>query len=102
MDISTLIMNGTYDSDLDTIADAVRHRQSVLRDVRASITKASLNTGDSVRLSGLRPAYINGKRGIVVEVKRSRVAVRPAEGQAQGRFSGIVTVPLSCVEKVEV
>lgn len=102
MDISTLITNGTYDDDLDDIARAVQHRRSVLKDVRASIMKASLRKGDRVCLSGLRPAYINGKHGIVMEVKRSRVSLMPAEGQAHGRFSGIVTVPLSCVEKVEV
>ena len=93
-DIIIRIQNGEFDHSIAGIITAAVARTNMLAHVQAQ----SLRAGDRVVLSGLRPKYINGTHAIVHTVNRTRVAVDPVE--TVGRFSGRMTVPLTCVTLV--
>ena len=74
MDIMTLInsiLDGEYDEDFSDIAEAIKERKTVLR----AQTFARLRVGDTVRISGARPQYLNGAEAEVVEKRTTKVTI---------------------------
>jgi len=63
------------------------------REAQARRTKATLKVGDSVQLSGLKPARLNGLVVTVTEIRRNRIVADVPD-------RGTVTIPLSCVTRV--
>lgn len=70
--VTSAILNGNHDDELDSIVEAARARQKAVRDVEA----ASLRTGHYVELVGISPKYLEGARGHVVERRNSRIGVK--------------------------
>jgi len=98
MTIIEQIINGDLDADLDGISDALRERKKLKKSKTSALNMATIAVGDIVVLRNLKPKYVNGLRAKVVGKKRTKLEVeleRPV-----GRFSGIVTVPVSCLDKV--
>lgn len=85
------------DTDLQVVSQAVKLRKEQL----AYRIGFSLNPGDQIRTtSGLSPKYMCGVTGVVRKVNTKRVVIDFDE--PVGRFHRNVTVPLTCVEKVEI
>lgn len=92
------IIMGEHDLCLSDIIRAAQERKKALEAIALHTLRQDLSPGDRVRVSGLSPKYCNGRTAVVEQINRTRVVVRPE--QPYKRFSGIVTVPLSCVERV--
>ncbi len=97
-EILTRIANGALDGHIDAAFDVLRTRQRTLRDLQASINKASLSIGDKVILEGLSPKYLNGLTG-TVQAKGDHITVKLDEKLYQRRFwnQDVVRVPPSTV-----
>ncbi|MFE4601124.1 hypothetical protein ACFRKE_09720, partial [Kitasatospora indigofera] len=65
--------------ELDTLASLIRQRHLALRPASATATTATLvrmvRVGDRVRLHKVKPKYLNGMTGLVVETRTTRVDV---------------------------
>jgi hypothetical protein len=94
------IIGGIHDHQLDEILDACYQRKKLTRDQNTAMAMATIKVGDVVVLKNLRPKYINGLKGKVVEKKRTKISVELHTGQDTGRFGRRVTCPASCLEKV--
>jgi hypothetical protein len=105
-DLLAGIIDGDHDEALDSIAEAVRERRKAVRDREGRLNALTLKPGVRVTLKGLSPQYLNGAIVEVVKVNTSRVVVTSIDGvtslRAAGRIRSGSTVPLSCVEAVEV
>ena len=99
MTIVEQIINGDHDAELQSIVEAVRERKKLNRSKNTAIAMVSMKVGDIVVLKNLSPKYVNGLKAKIVEKKRTKFAVTLVDGSV-GRFSGRVTVPASCMEKV--
>jgi hypothetical protein len=97
--IITDILQGKFDADLASIITAAGERRKLVSKALAAVTLHEIGVGQKVRVLNIRPSYMIGKVGKVVEKTRTRFVVE-FEGEV-GRFgSGKVTVPASCVEAV--
>ena len=94
-DIIRAIDNGTFDASIADISRVVAEREAILRRRK----KADLQVGDIIRFnSQTRPMYMQGRKGTIRAIKRTRVAVdldNPC-----GRFHKNIQVPMNLVEKV--
>lgn len=93
------IISGKHDSELDELSEVIRQRKKLTRSQNTALAMATIKVGDIVVLKNLSPKYVNGLKAEVIEKKRTKCAVKLVDG-AVGRFSGRVTVPASCMEKV--
>jgi hypothetical protein len=95
------IANGELDEHLVALADAVHARRELLHTVRSATAIAELCVGDAVRNDhNVRPRYLYGEFGVIVEVDDHRVGVRLA--RPVGRFrSGQLRCPPLVLEKVD-
>lgn len=86
-----LIAEGAFTNEqLHALTDAATSKLKIER----RKTAASLRPGDKVRLSGIRPAKLNGQVYEVIQVNKTRLVVNiPMRGRC--------TVPMTCCEKVE-
>ena len=105
-DVALAILDGKFDDDLQALTNATEARRKVLRAKTAQMNALFLNPGDKVRLSNLRPQYINGEVVEVVKVNKTRVKVKATDDnslrvQQRIRMDGGTSVPLANVEKVE-
>lgn len=98
MDIRSLltaIANGDLDAHHDSIRRALKTRETL----RASVTIAALQPGDTVIIKNTRPTYLNGQQATVEQVNNKTVTVRFVDPLAAGRFgSGKVRVPSTCLQ----
>ncbi len=91
------ILQGKHDGDLDAIQAAVTERRKLVRKTVGAVTLREIGVGQKVRLLAIRPKYMIGKIGIVVDKTASKFVVDFID--ETGRFGrGRVTVPASCVE----
>jgi hypothetical protein len=87
------IKAGKFDESLDMILAAVRSRKDALK---PQIWE--FQVGDPIRMVNTNPKYLNGARGIVKKINRTKIVVDL--DIAHGRFHRNITTPLSMVEKV--
>lgn len=100
MDLSDII-TGKCDGQLDQIIRSVNARREMLKTAEIAMNMTEIKAGDTVRLKGLKPRYMNGQLATVVEKNRTRLVIRLNNNN--GRFgSAPVTVPANCVEIVQV
>jgi len=105
-DVALAVLDGQFDADLEALSNAIRSRRKDVTAKNAQMNALFLKPGDKVTLNGLSPKTLNGAVVEIVEVKKTRAAVRATEDcsiQVQQRIGmhGRITVPLSCVTKVE-
>jgi len=94
MSLLSDIHNGVHDGELDNILAAVHERKKW----RGLAIIYSANVGDAVRISdNVKPKYLAGARGTVISIMRDKIRVDV--GYTGGRFSGVITVPPSLIEK---
>jgi len=93
------IADGELDDHLTALADAIHARHHLLHTVATATALSALCVGDEVQINNtIRPHYLRGLRGNVVEIDDERVTVcvhRPV-----GRFSSgeIRCPPLTLVK----
>jgi hypothetical protein len=94
------IADGELDDHLIALAEAVRARQDLLHTVRSAAALAGLCVGDYVRLGhAVRPRYLAGLHGTVIDVDALTVTVRLPE--PIGRFrSGTVRCPPLALDRL--
>lgn len=104
-DVVRAILNGEADDALDRVFEAYKTRHRQLREIRSVVMSASLRQGDTVRIGDtLRPQYLRGIVGEVVEVRDNRATIQLDEYNAAkaGRYSGrdrrLRGVPLSALQ----
>jgi hypothetical protein len=86
----------TMDSDdLGLVLDAYKARMKYVREASSRQAAATIKVGDKIRLSGLRPKYLNGLTGVVVSRNGDKfsVAFDDESKWASGRYGDQVTVP---------
>jgi hypothetical protein len=97
-DLIGSIFDGSLDADLSNIVDAIRSRQSDIKDKAASVLRFSLKIGDTVILNDTcNPAYIRGEKAIVRKFRTKKIVIdllRPC-----GKFHKGIGCPLSIVSK---
>jgi predicted RNA-binding protein with PUA-like domain len=96
----TLIANAN-ERELELLNDQIRNRYRTMRNLQARHALRTLQVGDQVRLTGLKPKYINGARGTIRGLRQTKFEVLLDDGQYTGRFSRLVTVPATCLQKIE-
>jgi ribosomal protein L21E len=89
------------EEELEQLNDQVRRRYQVMRAQKATNALRTFKVGDRVRLTGLKPKYINGARGLIMGRRQTKFEVLVDEGTYTGRFGRLVTVPAVCLVKME-
>lgn len=100
--IIATIMDGEADDSFDAIVTAINMRRRQIREAATLVNKIVLTPGTRVVLKGLRPKYLVGLHGEVLarDAKRPRdLPVRLDAGQYTGRYSRVINVPASCLER---
>lgn len=93
--INTSIITGQLDAELDLITRSIKTRKDML----SAMLKNSLNIGDKVKFNDqTKPTYMRGMTATIVSIKRERVEVKM--DKPTGRFTGLLTTPVSLLEKV--
>lgn len=91
------------ETDLELVVAGVKARRSQLRTLTTLEVVGSLNVGDRVKLTGLRPQYVNGATGTVESLAQTRFNVRlddDVDPRARARFGEVVRVPASALVKL--
>lgn len=88
--------------ELNTLVDYIRHIYKTKRSQNAARKFATLAVGDRVRYLGpVRPGYLEGKTGEIVEKRQTRLVVQLDCGPI-GKFrSGRVIAQPASLEKIE-
>ena len=75
-------------ADIKRVFDAANARNKVLRDQATQLAAATLKVGDKVVTHSIRPKYLSGCTGEVIEVNgdKFRVALDNAPAQGYGRY----------------
>jgi preprotein translocase subunit YajC len=94
------IISGVHDHQLEEMSEAIRQRKKLKRTQNTAMAMVTMKVGDVVILKGLNPKYINGLRGKVVDLKRTKISVMLDEGQYTGRFGRRVVCPANCLDRV--
>lgn len=85
-------------AELTRLSEAIQSRHKRL-DV---LTSARLELGSRVRLTRIRPAYLKGLTGKVIDFKGVNIRVKFDQACYRGKFYGYteLTMPASCVELI--
>ena len=100
-DVLTAIANGAADDNLDAVFAAVKNRRTEV----ARIQAATLEPGDEVELTSIRPAYLKGLHAIVdtrPSGNRVKATIIEQHRGLAGRFAeaGSVAFHIGSVQKV--
>lgn len=88
------VMKVGSETELFSIHDAIKLRQTELRRRDLMQTKNDLKVGDTVRLKGLRNRELNGRVGKVEEIRRTRAAIDLGDTLVP------VLIPLTCLDVI--
>ncbi len=98
-DIIRSIEEGTYDTHLEAIHDAVRERRRVRVATAAAEITGDIKVGDRVRLnSSCRPRYMIGAEGVVTKINGASFKVKLDDPTS--RFGAEPRCPKSLIELV--
>lgn len=110
-DLPNLILDGRLDSVLDELATAVHARRRIVADIERQRNLQNLRPGMRVRIKLLRPKYLTGLQGEVIERLDSLDAfsgdhrfsgtlpVKLDAGRVR-RYGPVVHVPANCLERI--
>lgn len=97
------LVAGADDNELKAIQQVLTMRIKTLRHNERIQNEALLRVGDQVRLKGLKPQYLNGTRGEIID-KRPRgfkvQRLHSTDIRAVRRFGSTPIVPANCLEKI--
>jgi hypothetical protein len=98
--IIDLIETGQIDGMVDLLIDAAVSRRNFLKDMKAAANRATMSTGDRVRIGGsISPKYLIGVIGTVSPKPATRRGdIMVTLPYSVGRFHGTIGVPASCLE----
>lgn len=99
----TDIATGKYDDQMDALMDAVNRRRKLIAQQAKNLNMATIDVGNTVRLTGLRPKYLNGVTTEVLGKNQSTLSIRIPFEQVpyNSKYAGQrTTVPANCVEVV--
>lgn len=101
-DVCTAILRGDFDNGIEALYDALRNRQKISRQIKALTIKATLSPGQKVRLSRIKPSYLNGQEATVVSITRggSRVDVKLISPIGKYGNTSPLGCPASCLEPI--
>jgi hypothetical protein len=99
MTLTSDILSGKYDNDLNTIAEAVRQRETLTRKAAAAVTMASIEPGDTVVLKDISPKYLIGAKAKVIRKRQTRLECELLKDHGRYRAGFPVGIPVACVEK---
>ena len=107
MNVTTLagqIVAGERDDELEALVDAIRTRRQYLQEIKRAERRSSVHVGDRVRLTDIRPQYLKGLTGQLIEMPpQGRAVVRldqPFRAANYVRPDGTIHVLASSVEPV--
>lgn len=88
-DVLTYMRDSATESEASALFEAANARLRSLRAATAAENIASLKPDTEVRLSGLKPKYLNGLTGTVRSIEGSRVRVKldDASYDTAGRYA---------------
>lgn len=89
--------------ELEEISFHTKRRYNTLSKRTADLAITTLQPGDTVELTNLKPKYLNGTYCEVVERRGNKFKVHLSPGadpRALVRFGGNVICPASCLRKV--
>lgn len=100
MSLISDIANGVHDEDLVVISEAIRDRFKVVSMVKSARASFDFASGDMVRFNNrISPKYLQGAEATVVYIGNTgKVSVTMKH--PIGKYSGMVTVFASSLEKV--
>jgi len=87
--------------ELAGIVEVILQRRRTLTAARAAEVFAQIQPGSRVRLKGLKPKYLNGTHGTVLEVQsknRIKVELINPDRRGVGRFGHTPWVASSCLD----
>ena len=92
------ITTGELDDALERIVFAVKERKRAV----ARTLLVTIEPGEKVELTGLRPQYLNGLVGKVTGTRGQRILVTLDNPAEAGRFAsrGQLAVPSACIRRV--
>jgi len=104
MSIATEIIMGKFDGELDDIQYAINTRRKLNRSQKQAVVLATINVKDIVVLQGLTPKILNGLRGQVTDIGRTKISVKldkePPTRRNGRKIGQLVRVSAICVKKV--
>lgn len=105
-EVLAFVGNEATDSQVRAIWDAGNARMKHVRSLAAAENLGNLQPGQTVRLQGLKPKYLNGLTGTVQAIEGSRIRVKldDVSALAAGRyvqFDHTLLAPASAVSLVQ-
>jgi hypothetical protein len=97
--IEELIGRAT-EKELNAIYEAIQLRSRSLRYQRQHKALATLEIGDRVRLTGIKPKYMSGHLGTITGRRQTKFEVQ-LDLSPSSRFGQNVIVPATCLTKVD-
>lgn len=82
--------------DMEILYDAMRVKQRAI----ARMMVRTLKKGDRVRIGNIKPRYMEGLTGEVVETRETKVEVLLDEGQYTGRFGRKLIIPAASLSVI--
>lgn len=98
------ILSGELDDSRSQISEALNARTKQVREMRTILNKAEFTAGTRVVTKGLRPQYLNGKRGTVLADTARRgkdIMVEFDANQSMGRYGYRIGVPASALVRAD-
>ena len=93
------IETGEMDEYLHDLSRALKKRSDLIRGAQADINRAAITVGSRVKLTGIKPRYMDGTWATVVKVNQTRAVVNL--DHEHGKWKGDITVPLSCLVSLD-
>jgi hypothetical protein len=98
-EVTEAIENGELDEYLHDLSSALKKRSDLIREAQADINRAAITVGSRVKLTGIKPRYMDGEWATVVKVNQTRAVVNL--DNERGKWRGDITVPLSCLVSLD-
>lgn len=89
------IEDGAFDNELRFLNDALKKRHAVVLAEQTATVAATVDEGDKVLLTNIKPKYLNGAVATVVKVNQTRAVV--VLDEPVRKYTGEMTVPLCCL-----
>lgn len=93
--IVAAIETGQLDEYLHKINHACKERHDKIRAEKAETLRAAVTIGSRVKLTGIKPRYMEGAWATVKKINQTRAVVNL--DHERGKWRGDITVPLSCL-----
>lgn len=99
-EITHAILTGEQDEHIERIAFAVSERQKKLRVTHGLEMAGKLGLGDVVVIGAVRPQYLQGMTGQIVEKQGRKIHVKLDAGPTRKFRSGVVICNAAALKKL--